>query len=120
VGTTEVLHEASPDAVAPTPLESAYLREVAEHYFPRWKDCEPLSQFAGLRVLPRTPDRPFARSREMVMQVDRRDRPRLVSVLGGKLTTYRASAERLLQALAAVLPRRVPRGDTRTLPLRPD
>lgn len=120
VGTTEVLHEGLPDAVAPTPAERAYLHEVIGHYFPRWRSGEPLSQFAGLRVLPRVPDRPFARSRETVLQVDRRDRPRLVSVLGGKLTTYRASAAKCLQELAAVLPRRAPRGDTRTLPLRPD
>lgn len=120
VGTTEVLHEGVPDAVAPTPAERAYLREVVGNYFPRWRGVEPLSQFAGLRVLPRTPDHPFARSRETVLTADRCDRPRLVSVLGGKLTTYRASAERVLQELAASLPRRVPRGDTRTLPLRPD
>ena len=120
VGTTEALHEEAPDAVAPTPAECAYLREVVEHYFPRWRGCEAIGEFAGLRVLPKAAQSAFGRSRETVMQADRPDRPRLVSVLGGKLTTYRASAEKLVRGLATTLPRRSPRGDTRMLPLQPD
>jgi glycerol-3-phosphate dehydrogenase len=46
-------------------------------------------------------------------------KPRLVSVVGGKLTGYRAAAEQVMTLLAATLPARTRRGDTRTLPLTP-
>jgi glycerol-3-phosphate dehydrogenase len=41
----------------------------------------------------------------------------VLSVLGGKLTTYRATAEKALRLLAPQLPQRTARADTRTLML---
>lgn len=120
IGTTEANYWGDPGAVAPSLAECAYLREVAEHYFPRWRGAVPIGEFAGLRVLPAAPGSPFSRSRETMLVPDRRQRPRLVSVLGGKLTTYRATAETLLRRLAPALPRCAPRGDTRYLRLVPD
>lgn len=117
IGTTEVVHQGSADAVQASSEEQAYLHAVADHYFAHWRDVEPLATFAGLRVLPAAPGRPFARSRETLLLCDRRQQPRVLSVLGGKLTTYRASAQTVLAALRPWLPARRARADTGKLTL---
>lgn len=118
VGTTETPFHGDPGAVRPRPEEVAYLTRTFERYFPQHK--APLrDQFAGLRVLPRGAGAAFGRSRETLYLTDAPDRPRLVSVIGGKLTGYRAAAERVMALLRPALPARAPRGDTRALPLRP-
>lgn len=116
-GTTEASHRGSADSVQASADEVAYLRGIAGHYFAQWRDVEPLSTFAGLRVLPAAPGRAFARSRETLLLCDRQQRPRVLSVLGGKLTTYRASAETVLAALQPWLPARRRKADTRELSL---
>ena len=119
VGTTECPYAGDPDLVAPNEGECAYLRAVLERYFPAAVGHAPIASFAGLRVLPAGAARAFLRSRETQLVPDRRSRPRMVSVFGGKLTTYRASAEKLLRLLRGSLPERRPRADTRRLPLTP-
>ena len=54
-----------------------------------------LRRFAGVRVLPRSDDRPFSRPREAILQRD----GNLISIYGGKLTTYRHIAEQAVDAL---------------------
>lgn len=117
VGTTEAIHTANADAVVASADEQSYLRNVVGHYFEQWRDVEPLRSFAGLRVLPVAPGRAFTRSRETLLLCDRQQRPRVLSVLGGKLTTYRASAETVLAALRPWLPARRAVADTRELTL---
>jgi glycerol-3-phosphate dehydrogenase len=117
VGTTEATHTDSADAVHASAEECAYLRAVAEHYFARWRGVEPLASFAGLRVLPAADGRVFHRSRETRLLTDDPHRPRVLSVLGGKLTTYRATAEKAMRMLAPQLPQRTARADTRVLML---
>jgi glycerol-3-phosphate dehydrogenase len=117
VGTTEVIHTGNADTVAASTDEQTYLRDVVGHYFERWRDVEPLRTFAGLRVLPAAPGRAFTRSRETLLLCDRQQQPRVLSVLGGKLTTYRASAETVLAALRPWLPARRSKADTRELTL---
>lgn len=117
VGTTEATHTGSADEVHATAEECAYLRAVAGHYFARWRGVEPLASFAGLRVLPAASGRAFSRSRETLLLADDPQRPRVLSVLGGKLTTYRATAEKALRILAPQLSQRAPCADTRTLML---
>lgn len=119
VGTTECPYHGDPDAVAPNTAECDYLRRVIARYFPHRAADLPLSSFAGLRVLPASRERAFQRSRETLLVPDRASRPRLYSVFGGKLTTYRATAEKLLRRLQPDLPARRPRADTRELPLTP-
>ena len=60
--------------------------------------------FAGLRVLPSGAGHAFSRSRETSLLTDRRDRPRLISVAGGKLTAYRATAKKVMRRLRGSLP----------------
>ena len=68
-------------------------------------------------MLPAGNDRAFHRSRETQLVLDRRTRPRVLSVYGGKLTTWRAVAERALTEVAASLPKRTPRARTDRLRL---
>jgi len=119
VGTTET-HFAGrdPSATRPSPQEREYLRRVVEHYLPGMAFRE-LDAFAGLRVLPRDAERPFARDRELILETDRVHKPRLISLYGGKLTSYRADALKVLRKLRGSLPRREARGDTARLLLTP-
>ncbi|MGA8708278.1 MAG: FAD-dependent oxidoreductase [Steroidobacteraceae bacterium] len=120
VGTTETRFSGDPSHVAPQPAEVHYLLGVLKHYFPRWRsvsEADIIERFAGLRVLPAGNDRAFHRSRETQLVLDRRTRPRVLSVYGGKLTTWRAVAERALTEVAASLPKRTPRARTDRLRL---
>lgn len=116
IGTTERVHEGSPDSVAPTEEEIEYLLSTYRHYFPG-KAPVLRERFAGLRVLPRGDRTPFRRSRETTLVVDRSERPRLVSVCGGKLTAYRLTGERVIRRILPSLPAAEPRADTRELTL---
>jgi glycerol-3-phosphate dehydrogenase len=115
LGTTELIYRGAPEKTQPTTQEVEYLIRVFGHYFPgRPRDV--LEQWAGLRVLPAggTASR---RSRETQLIVDDAKRPRVLSIFGGKLTTYRATAAKVLHQLAAALPTRKPIADTRDLKL---
>ncbi len=118
VGTTETPHQGAPESAHCLDSEQAYLLGCLKHYFPSLPlDDVKIASFAGLRVLPQSPGAAFSRSREVLLAVDQEDRPRVLTLMGGKLTTYRATAERVVARLAASLPARAPRGDTRRLML---
>ena len=116
VGTTEAPYDGDPATIAPTAGEVTYLREVTRHVFPDLDD-EPLDAWAGLRVLPRAVGRAFHRPREVLLAEDRASRPTFVTLYGGKLTGYRATAERVLRRLAPSLPKAERLADTASLTL---
>ena len=116
LGTTEHKFTGDPDKVAPLPEETAYLLDVYQHYFPG-RSTDVLNQWAGLRVLPSTKGPAFRRSRETYLPVDNEARPRVVSIFGGKLTGYRATALQVMGLLKKTLPRVAARADTSELPL---
>lgn len=121
VGTTETRYEGDPGQVAPQPAEVDYLLSVLRYYFPRWRgvtEADIVEKFAGLRVLPAGDDSAFHRSRETQLVQDRPERPRVLSVYGGKLTTWRAVAARAFADIAPSLPARKPRARTDQLPLK--
>ncbi|MCC7460970.1 MAG: FAD-dependent oxidoreductase [Gammaproteobacteria bacterium] len=121
IGTTETRFRGDPAGVAPQPREVAYLMEILRHYFPRYAGLQPgelLGAFAGLRVLPAGHGHAFHRSRETLLTADRAERPRVLSVYGGKLTTWRSVAARVLERIAASLPARKPLVRTDQIPLR--
>ena len=121
VGTTEVRYRGDPADVQPAAHEVHYLEGVLHHYFPRWRGRSSpalLGSFAGLRVLPGGTGHAFHRSRETMLSTDRAQQPRLLSVYGGKLTTWRAVAQRALRQLAATLPQRPAVARTDQLMLR--
>ena len=120
IGTTETRFHGDPADVAPSHAEIHYLLGALKHYFPRYRDASPddiTSSFAGLRVLPGGGGHAFHRSRETLLVPDRAGRPRVLSIYGGKLTTYRAVAQRALQRVAASLPQRPALAATDQLPL---
>jgi glycerol-3-phosphate dehydrogenase len=119
VGTTETLYRGDPAGVRPQPDEIDYLWQTLAHYFPRYRSGERhiLDAFAGLRVLPAQGDALFARSRETLLHPDRSGQPRILTIYGGKLTAYRATAAAVMARLRASLPKRSPVADTAQLPL---
>ena len=118
VGTTETRFSGDPAQVRPQTAEVEYLLRTFRRYFPE-RDVQVRDQFAGLRVLPLAEGAAFHRKRETLFPTDAPQQPRLVSICGGKLTGYRATAQKALALLAPALPARTRRGDTRTLPLGP-
>ncbi len=116
IGTTEKPFEGDPATVEPSGEEIDYLLGVHAHYFPG-QEQKLISAWAGLRVLPHGAGDAFNRPREVILPVDRRDEPRLVSIYGGKLTGYRLTAEKVLEILSPSLPGAQPVADTRHIKL---
>jgi glycerol-3-phosphate dehydrogenase len=120
VGTTETRFHGNPDQVRPLAAERHYLVSVLRHYFAQHAALDArqvIDAFAGLRVLPRGTSHAFHRSRETALVADHLQQPRTLSIYGGKLTAWRATAEHVYARIASSLPARVARADTRTLKL---
>ncbi len=118
VGTTEVRFNGSPDRVSVSRTERNYLLSVLRHYFPRVRGAKAvIDEWAGLRVLPVGDAHAFHLSRETILQLNQPRRARLLSIYGGKLTAYRATAAKVIRKIAPFLPRRTARADTRDLTL---
>jgi len=113
VGTTETRFTGSPDSVKPEPLERDYLLTVVRHYFPAYsaevssglavqkKTIQVGDAFAGLRVLPAGSENDFSKPRDTVLY---QSHNRIINVYGGKLTTYRLTADRIIKKIQDVLP----------------
>jgi len=122
IGTTETRFRGNPEQVAPHAAESHYLLSVLRRYFPRFRHSAIATRhqaFAGVRVLPVGKGHAFHRSRETMLITDRGSSPRTISIYGGKLTGWRATAEHVMLRIAASLPQREPRADTRRLRIDP-
>jgi glycerol-3-phosphate dehydrogenase len=101
VGTTELVLS-QPKASA-TPAEIDYLQAVYNHYFPK-SPCEAgdvEEVFAGVRVLPKDRRQANKRSRETIYTTA--NGGAYVGIYGGKLTSYRATADKVLRMLTPVL-----------------
>lgn len=118
VGTTETPFSAEPERSAPTAEEVRYLQEVFRGHFPA-RDATVLQAWSGLRVLPAAEGSAFGRTRETLLRVDDPTIPRYLAIYGGKLTGYRAAAEKVMQRLRASLPPREALARTDELSLRP-
>ncbi|WP_444942756.1 FAD-dependent oxidoreductase [Microbulbifer sp. ZKSA006] len=106
VGTTERPYFADPRDVTPTPEEESYLLQTVQKYFSqarRLSEEDICESYSGLRVLPEMAKSPFARSRETIICSDNNKQPRILAVAGGKLTSYRATACKLLSKLEPTL-----------------
>ncbi len=106
LGTTDIDHPREWEQVEPftTPEESAYILEALAHTFPQAEvgQADVLSSFSGLRplVCPQGPAHPSAVSRRHVVW----DEHGLITITGGKLTTFRIMALAALQAALKYLP----------------
>ncbi len=117
LGTTETEVAAMSDRPMPTDAEVKAILDTHNRYFPDspCSEADIVDTYCGVRVLP-TGSGAFAASRETVLLADDVHRPGYIGVYGGKLTTYRREAEKVLDLIARRLP--APhRADTRAIPL---
>lgn len=115
VGTTEKHYQGDPAKVTATQEEIDYLLQTYRHYFPD-RDPKIIDSFAGLRVLPRGKGEAFHRPRETTLH-ETNDHPGLITIYGGKLTGYRATAQKTIAQLKKTLGPREAVGDTREIKL---
>jgi len=119
LGTTETQYKGRPDEVKPLPHELDYLLNIFSQYFPNSHNggAEIIHSFAGLRVLPASQSSVFKRSRETQLIVDNEHCPKLLTIFGGKLTSYRATAQNVMRRLQSELSTAKRQGDTAKIPL---
>ncbi len=116
LGTTETLFNGDPEESYPLATEETYLLDCFHHYFPE-RNRVVREKFSGLRVLPANQGAAFHRSREIHLQCDSPQKPRVVSIYGGKLTVCRATAQKVLHTIMPTLPDRMPKADVSKLML---
>lgn len=103
VGTTDIYHEGSLDDPRPTKAEVSYLLSAVTAHFPAASIAEAdiAGAFAGLRpILDTHAENPSEATREEELW----EEEGLLSVAGGKLTTWRATAEEVVDRACSLLP----------------
>jgi len=120
IGTTDIRYDGDLDTVRASAAEVDYLLAETNRVFPGAvlgrEDIH--YAYAGVRPLPARDKGPeSAITRRHIISVDRDVAEGLVSIVGGKLTTYRHLAEEAVDALRKVLRRDIPRCPTHSLPL---
>jgi glycerol-3-phosphate dehydrogenase len=108
IGTTEVDFEGKPDAVSIDAEETKYLCTAASRFLSRpIQESEVVWSYAGVRpLLDDNESTPSKVTRDYVLELQHgNDRPPVLSVLGGKLTTYRSVAEQVIDKLGRFWPR---------------
>ena len=102
IGTTDVAWKQAPGKVTISPEEAAYLCESANRYFSRQiRPEDAVWSYAGVRPLyDNAAKSDSAVTRDYVLNVDAPpDGAPLLSIYGGKITTYRRLAEHALEKL---------------------
>ncbi|MGH7720687.1 MAG: glycerol-3-phosphate dehydrogenase [Gemmatimonadaceae bacterium] len=118
IGTTDTDYDGPADGVRATRQDVTYLLDAANAFFPgaHLTPNEVISAWAGIRPLVADGgDDPGSISREHAIAWTA---PRFLTVTGGKLTTYRAMAAEVVDAITRFLDREArPRAATDTMPL---
>lgn len=118
LGTTDTFDATPPDEVRATEADVSYLLDAANHHFPaaRLTRADVRSAWAGLRplVASASAGQPSSASREHELV---RAASGLLSITGGKLTTYRAMAAQVVDAAEQALGDGVRRCTTDQRPL---
>jgi glycerol-3-phosphate dehydrogenase len=113
IGTTDTRTESPPDQVRASTGDVSYLLNAVNHYLPSaaLTSADVISAWAGIRplVATRPGTAPSSQSREHEIDVGPAG---VIAVSGGKLTTYRAMAEEIVDVVAEHLGRRGDRCDT--------
>jgi hypothetical protein len=107
VGTTDVLVDEAERATAQDQRrgDRIPLRTVSEYFERQVTPADVVSTYSGVRPLyDDGGDDAKAITRDYVLKLGREEGPQLLSVFGGKLTTYRRLAEHALEKLAPFLP----------------
>jgi glycerol-3-phosphate dehydrogenase len=105
VGTTDTTHDGPPETAGVEAADIAYLLDGYNHYFnPARSEADILGTLVGLRPLVASrPGKPSSRSREFALSWSPSG---LLSVAGGKYTTYRHMAEVITDAVVRRLGRK--------------
>lgn len=106
IGTTDKLFEGDLDSVRIAQEERAYLRKAAGEYFKSSiSDNEIVSTYAGVRPLYEDSSAKNSTvTRDYAFELETADGAPILSVYGGKITTFRKLAEHALARLAPHLP----------------
>ena len=107
IGTTDVVFPGDPGPCAASEEEIAYLCRAANRYFARRLEADDVVwSYCGIRPLfDDGASDPSAITRDYVFRVDgSANSAPVISVFGGKITTYRRLAERALEKLAPWFP----------------
>ena len=104
IGTTDVEHQGTVDAVATDPSEIDYLCEQASRYFEKpVRANDVVWSYCGVRpLLDDESGDPSAITRDYALELDTSAAP-LLSVWGGKMTTFRKLSEEAADLLAVPL-----------------
>jgi glycerol-3-phosphate dehydrogenase len=108
IGTTDADHRGNLDHIEATPAEIAYICQSANSYFNKQiKPADVIYSYAGVRPLvddgsgkPETASRGY----HFDLDTDARGSVPILSVFGGKITTYRHLAESAVERLSPYLP----------------
>ena len=117
IGTTDTWTDESPESVTASETDVDYLLRSANAYFPRaeLKRGDVVSAWAGIRPLASgAASNPSAVSREHTIVTDGSG---VVSVSGGKLTTYRSMAAEIVDRVQESLGRKQQRSATESVEL---
>lgn len=108
IGTTDIDYTGDPGCVAPSYEEITYLCNVVNAHFTRQiEPNEVIHRFSGVRPLmadSRGQAQQASRDYKLLLSTDSHQAAPLLSVFGGKITTFRALAEDALNQLTAFLP----------------
>ena len=101
IGTTEVRFTSSLKHIDVPPSDIPYLIDNFNHYFKTKITTDNIiNSFAGLRALPCNDKKVFKKSREVTIWQDKINTPNVYSIYGGgKLTSYRATARKVLKKI---------------------
>jgi len=119
IGTTETAFDGNPENSKTTEKEREYLLNILNTYFPDYTGTVS-AEMAGLRVLPQNNDKESFHhiSREVQLITDEKKLPHYLGIYGGKLTGYRATAQKVVKIIEKTLCRRDQRISTKDLLLK--
>ena len=115
IGTTDIRYDGSLDEVRASEAEVDYLLKETNRVFPSaGLETEDIHYaYAGIRPLPRRESGPEGSiTRKHIIMKNRRLARGLVSIIGGKLTTYRNLAEQAVDRIGKILSRKLPASRT--------
>lgn len=116
IGTTDKKFEADPDTAKADPLEMDYLLGEVNQLIPgaNLTPADVLYTYSGVRPLPYVPAQSEWKVPRSHVIFDHAPKwPGLLSIIGGKLTTYRSLAEETVDQVFAMLGKKAPPCSTR-------
>ena len=116
IGTTDIRYDESLDNIRASRAEVDYLITETNRVFPEANlgIAEINFAYAGVRPLPYQEKGPeSAITRRHIIKVNRKIAKGLISIIGGKLTTYRNLAEQTVDRLSKILGKKLPNCRTR-------